>query len=461
MLIDSITRINIFYTERLIYTMKTTFRRQRAFQLRSRAAGHSTADVPEKSFFYSIRNLFKQEYHGRYFAILLRELARHEPSSFEALFELLSKRNKRFDFQFLSKELRHGNLEVTKEYEFFRGKTSRRGRFADLALLRQGIPIVLFEIKEFDGKNKGNSDQIAQYINEISNGEAKSSGFVFVSRFAPESNIARQLDDASKTLPVASIRYYELYRLLKERAGRENPLARMICDYMEDIGVTGYRKIDLKNDQKQLIFLLTQLLGFPNRNGMGRWQASDNAVAGAPDLLAKLYGNLEMLGDWLRTANPDLIKVRFRRRFYTEPYFALQKLEKALTDRKKDSEKIAILPGDGMAGYVKGGVVFFDGIGTLSSQKGDWLELGFGYALEVQMGDQQCRLWLYSQFNSRQRLETTYHETPYLNRFPDEAEAEREFSRLISKSVRAAKQHATGHLRKVLDTFRIPDIEAK
>jgi hypothetical protein len=134
---------------------------------------------------------------------------------------------------------------------------------------------------------------------------------------------------------------------------------------MEDNNVVGYRMVDLQRN-KQLSFLLTQLLGFPGKAGMGK-QGSDDAVSAGPEILSKMFGNLEMLGDWIRGENLNLIRIRFTRKFTIEPWFDLKAVGKTLKkwenekkDRNGAKEDPNVLPGN-MAKYVRvAGSIFMD-----------------------------------------------------------------------------------------------------
>jgi hypothetical protein len=81
------------------------------------------------SFFQDIRGYFKSDYDGRYLALLLREIAIHEPASIAALLELASKKSKSTLWRTLRSELLDESYSVKCEVRF--GKRRR----ADLAFL--------------------------------------------------------------------------------------------------------------------------------------------------------------------------------------------------------------------------------------------------------------------------------------------------------------------------------------
>lgn len=417
-----------------------------------------------KRFFASVCNYFGAGYHGRYFAILLRELAAHEPNSFRVIVDLLAKKAEWAGWTDVSNGLRKGMIDLFKEYEFYRPKAAQRGKYADLAFLIEGQPKVLFEIKEFDGKSNENPAQLKRYIRraEVSHGET---AFVFISRFAPEPAISKLLENArNKALPVVSVRYYEIYRVLS--AQRDGPIAKMICDYMEDIKVAGYRDINIKS--KNILFLLIQLLSFPHLHGLGRRYASDDAVDGVSEITASLFGNLEALGEWIRAAgeNRRLIKTRLTRRFYVQPQFNLKRLGKKLQKLRSESASQELpesesLP-DGIANYVvPGGSVSFNAVGPLGA--GTYFE--FGYYLEVkksgkQAGNGKCVPSLYASiWGGGIKYNDRAESSKELRTFPSEADAQRELRELIKSSLEQAKKQTTGKANAELKKFCLPAAE--
>lgn len=411
-------------------------------------------------FFGSVRSYFKLEPHGRYFSVLLRELALSEPSSFCNLLSVIAAKDRSGWTKWgdISKQLRSKSLTVDREHRYV------PKRQADLCLLENGKAKVLFEIKEFDEKKKENPDQIKSYIDYIS----RDAAFVFISRFAPERPVQRALM-MHPDRPVIALRYYEIYDALKRCSGPSAPIARMICEYMEDINVVGYRAVNLKEEDRDLSLFFAQQLGFPGRHGL-RIRQSDDALAAIPGILSRLFGNLELLGEWIRgSGNEELIPVRFMRKFEIQPYFDLVKLHKKLTKvaavvGDTSSREPPFLP-DSMQKYVTGGEVYFYAWGSIPIQ-GGWMGVQIGYTFSLCTQTQKpksktkkanCAFSLYASFFGK-GLDSrdTWESTDILRRFPTEAEAQAHFRKLLQQSLRKAKKVATGSAARKLNEFKIP-----
>jgi hypothetical protein len=402
-------------------------------------------------FFFNIRNYFRQKYHGRYFSILLQELAQNEPTSFRSILEHIKQDSEWPGWDDVAARICKRELTVTREYKF--SKPDQRRRHADLALVDEQIPVLLFEVKEYDGNNPYNPAQLTDYLTWVSD----KTGFVYISRFAPEPDAARRILAKRKTgAPVASIRYHEIYNALKANLKRKPdcPLTRMICDYLEDIGVGTYRVIDLKKEGTYLAFLLTQMLGFPHQQGMGKLH-SDLAVSKAPELMRELFGNLEVLGEWARYKNRKLIGTRFARKLAIEPEVSHKKLRRKLRD---SGDEVDELP-DGIQKYVEAGTISFKASGHIrnsSMPPGVYLIVEIGYWLYMEKNDKRIYPGLYSYFyGSHLDWDKTLSEKN-LKRFPDQRSAEAELKGLLRQSLKKALQVAHGPTRTALKQFRIP-----
>ena len=70
------------------------------------------------AFFVSIRDYFKSEYNGRYFSLILRELAQHEPLSFCLLINEIAATSNPTFWKEISKGVLNGELSVECERSF-------------------------------------------------------------------------------------------------------------------------------------------------------------------------------------------------------------------------------------------------------------------------------------------------------------------------------------------------------
>src|ERR1700691_2951870 len=80
----------------------------------------------DKGFFHNIQGYFNQGFHGRYFAILLRELAQNEPTSFARLIQLLIRKSDSSFWHSVGTSLRKKQLTVQREYPFPGAGNKRR-----------------------------------------------------------------------------------------------------------------------------------------------------------------------------------------------------------------------------------------------------------------------------------------------------------------------------------------------
>ena len=308
--------------------------------------------------FYDIRNYFDQRFSGRYISRLLRELARHEPESFCQIIGFAA-RSYGQNWGQISADIRQQKAVVDCEQVI--GGASQK-RIADLAILRDKQPILLIEIKEDDVRNPSNYAQILDYL-ELG------LPFVYLSRFPPEGTGGGTLEAAMKEgQPVASMRYRDLHRILRDN---ERPFAVMLREYLEDIGVGTYRQIEDEVKDRSLAFALTQILGFPHAQGLGRLHTKE-AIKAVPQLMQRMLDNLEYAAEWVRQANRPSIRTQFIRGFRPIPWFDLRSLGKSVNKYVKTYDLSAegdYLPG--RAGqYVRGGEVFFYAYGKNLSGPG-------------------------------------------------------------------------------------------
>ena len=325
-------------------------------------------------FFIRVRGMFSADYSGRYMSTLLCELAYQDPVAFSRIFGIDAATRD---------NLRSGALQIVPEWSFrVDGRSDRR---ADLAILRGGEPVLLVEVKEDDVASKRNPAQLADYLALVGMRKG-ATRFAHVSRYSPTVGDAAAMRQAeAKGLSVASLRYRDFYGAL-EKSGKE--FCRLFCDYLKDIGVATYKTIDFESETKELTYFLVQSLGFPHKHGMGKLH-SQRAVDGMPDTLAKLLGNLEVLGEWVQNPNASLFRHRFIRRYRPRQIFDVASLKKALASCDGD---LAEMPGNGK--FVKSGFVDFSAHGAIgggtAGEDGEgtgseWLtcEIGVSFSIET------------------------------------------------------------------------------
>ena len=333
-------------------------------------------------FFYGIRSMLSLQFSGTYFRELLRELAFQEPADFAKIFELSREQRK---------ALMCGQYQIKREWRFI-GKRGNR-RHADLTLLDGGEPILIVEVKEDDVNNPENKAQLEDYLELITSLEGQAR-FAHVSRYSPTRADRDAMVAAGRDI-ARSYRYRDVHAGLSDDPKKKRPFARMLSGYLKDIGVTKYETIDLVNERKEIAFFLAQALGFPHKTGLGKLY-SRNAVLKVPEIVGKLYGNAEVLGEWLKNSNPSLLRHRSSRKFRPYPVYDLKALARALNARPADSDDEGEIPG--LYGqFVRAGTVYFYahcaiGPGDDEAKSGNWLyvQLGFGLTLERKPEDREA-----------------------------------------------------------------------
>jgi len=387
--------------------------------------------------FYRIRSFFDAKYSGRYFSTFLRELALQEPDIFAKIFQLESEQKKRLIKQ---------QLQVELEW-FFPGQHKKK-RSADLAVLDGGEAILLIEVKEDDINNSENAAQLNDYLSLISSSSNRCS-FAHVSRYAPKQSELRAIDlqDNAK-----SYSYRDVYSALPNKG-----FSKMLADYLKDIGVAKYETIDLVKHQKEVSFFLAQALGFPHVNGLGRLY-SNNAATVVPEIIKTMYGNAEVLGDWLKSSNRDLLRQKSTRKFFPIQYYDLNALGKEVAKKKTaQASELQISPALITGGYVR---FFFSnmiGHGSNEDEKGNGLcvRVGFDLGLMKNPKDKESPIefWMYAEFSGNKLKSVS--EFKQLKGFPTEHQAMKHAGDLLRKALQKAIESGEDQ-NKSLREFVVP-----
>jgi hypothetical protein len=314
--------------------------------------------------------------------------------------------------------------------------------------------LLFIEVKEFDNSNPTNPQQLSDYLDLV----RKDVGLIYVYRFLPELEFYNKiLQPMKQGKPVVPLSYDEIYEALARQTEPNRPIAKLVCSYLEDIGVGIYRKIELKGEQGSAAkFLLAQMLGFPHAAGMGRLQGADSVRAG-PELLKALLGDIEYIGEWIRQANLKIVPQHFNQRFWINPKFDHKKLRNAL---RNGDDVIEQLPPAGIWKYVQGGTMYFESTGTIRIRRriSDYrLNVVVGIGLELDRGD-KVKPYVYSYFQHGQQFgeDDTYDESDYLPSFPTQDFALSLLSKRINRSLKLAQKQAHGLVASALEEFNLP-----
>jgi hypothetical protein len=248
------------------------------------------------------------------------------------------------------------------------------------------------------------------------------------------------------------------------KKGRPEPWSELLRDYLEDIGVSSYKiiQLDAAKDGKAVALLLTQLLGFPHAHGLGRLH-SDRAVSFIPDFFRAVLGNLEVFSDWIGDANADLFSQRFTRKFRPLQYYDLDAVRKCTLEGSE-----AFLPGR-PGEHVQSGSVYFFAQGRIASHpkakmklgRDDWLYAEVGYDFTISRGsllkdkNNPVTVALYATFYGR-GFEAAEWITPYGKTFPDEPKAQNRLRECLTKARERALNGSSGAVHEALHHFAVP-----
>lgn len=384
--------------------------------------GHTMA-----SLFSDIQGWFEDgDYSGRYLAKLLRELARHEPQTFGRVFDLPKK--------YWPTEKNDIEVVLEKNYE-------SANNFVDLALLKNGHPVLLVEIKDKDYAAKKNPDQFKRYVRFVQNFKPlQRPRLVYVSRYT----LGNWFDGNAAELILLSY-------MLNELKKSNGVLSSMIAEYLGDIGVATYQYINQSDDVegKALTFMTSHMLGFPHKHGLGSLHSAERINA-IPNLMKKLFANLEVLGLWLKSANPSLFSKAFTRGFVSNPQYD-----------EKTAKKIS--NGDDLYRCASWGWVTFYTYGALSIEKGAdgkkcWANVELGYQLILESGQKSKRpdIKLYASFYW-QGQDDLIAEKKILGFHPEEHGALVAFRSVLEGALlKAKKANPNAQIEAALKKFKIP-----
>ena len=306
-------------------------------------------------------------------------------------------------------------------------------------------------MKEFDHLAPQNPEQTSDYLRQVS----QRVGFVHVHRFVPPreetAKIERKIENG---WPVAMLSYDQIYKSVRNAAEQQRALGALLCDYLEDIGVGIYRKVD-RNDRRALAFLMAQMLGFPPQAGMGRLQG-EAAVRRGPQLISLLLGNVEVIGEWVRQSNKDIMRVHCSTRFWSDPWLNHKKLRKNLGASGGGADSLP----KGYWSYVEGGEIDFQANVSVRNERlvtNDYLHLQLGFGLKLEKAGSSVQAFAYTSFKGKGiDFDDTYKATNYFTKFPDEHRALEMFASCLRESQRKAAKVTSGAKKKLVQDITIP-----
>jgi hypothetical protein len=382
-------------------------------------AKQMAANTRSDRFFSSVTSYFKAKYEGRYFAVTLKELARTEP---EVFLQIIKKAGLSFTEAHVDALLER---ELTIDLEWWFPDKSRR---ADLAVyLEKDDPILLAEVKVEDGLR---ARQLDDYISYVKKSTARSDrrtkrykNFLFLSRYPPRLTDSKLLQLAIKNgMPVGELRHGQLHQIM---SGYGGAVTRMLLEYLEDKGMT-YQKIDLrKKDRAAVIHMGSSVLGM-RMKGLGRYR-SKSSIDLVPNLMERLFGNIEVLGTSVYFNNRQIFGNRFRRDFsvYRECDLPKKVRARVFSDKRKTTTTEDEKTDDVLESLsVVGGQLLFYAYGSFICPKGKWADLSIGIYMEL---GKKNSYWLAAEFEWRGGLGVAWEKRAsyeVFSKFPEESAAQ-------------------------------------
>lgn len=394
------------------------------------------------SFFGQIQSHLKTQHSGRLMSLILVELGRREPQAFV---DFINSGSCIPHFQKIEKRISRGDAQFETEWRF------ENGRFADVAVLLDGAPVIVIEVKEDDLNSEISRAQLADYLEWVeSNPQAH---FIHFSRYFPQ-KASSFLKRAIKSGRVHDLRYRDLHRAALANIKRQKnvSISFMCIEYLEEIGVINYRNIDLEKDRKALTFLVIQMAGFPHSHGMGRHQSAYN-TSRAPILLGELVGNATALGEWLYNKNSISFANSPSSRFKCSAGYAPDKLANATGDIEgiTTDENIAQLPDE----WVEQGILTVFTRAKLNKNPKDpnnYCYIEMGYQIIVG-GPDKCAAQIFLYAQAFWKTDYIYEASDWIEEFPSEALATEVFSKLLKKVL---KKSLKSSAPKALANVQVP-----
>ena len=298
------------------------------------------------SFFKEIKNKLrdeKEDYGGRYLALILREVINEEP---DVASEIWGSKLK--------------NFKTTKEWSF----QGRRGpRSADLAAtdVASGDALALLEIKYEDHKSEKNTEQLQDYLDYC---EKRGLPFVYLTRHLPPDS---DLDLVEKKRHCS---YSELVQKLEKSKVHGSPVVGMLCDFLREDGFVFQPRID--KDALKLLIAKSALLS-------DRTKYSDQRITTeVPRTFETILNNVSVIGDLFYAEHGDgtgFFKQRPKLDYRFVPQIDVTKAHRHFTE--EEEEVVELDPN-----WVSSADFWASAVFRFPGTKWAGFDLGFVFSLE-------------------------------------------------------------------------------
>lgn len=319
------------------------------------------------SFFGTVKSWLSQDFGGRYFSLVLKEVITNNPKIMWILFPDLDKKKK---------------YKIESEY-FFYGVTKRRR--ADLAILEieSGVVVGLVEVKYDDERSEGVSAQLNDYIAICKN---ENIPFVYLLK-----NIMPKTEQnlLNKTKISKRVLYYsDLYQAIKSKH-KPDHLTKMMLDFIGEETMIFENKISNNN----LVALIMNACWVKHQHGLGK-TFGKRLSESAPETLQALIVNMRLLSN------------RFHEEYGATNYTKRPTVNFRFKPMYNSSQgAIEELKSEGCisADYVNGGKLqcysWYNIKNWSAGKEGKWyggIEFGFYSVLDSQNKRQPLKTWLYA-----------------------------------------------------------------
>ena len=238
------------------------------------------------AFFSEVKSFFKEEFSGRYFEIILKNIAIEVPSVLKPLIGNQYKKN----------------IRIETEHHY------KSGRKADIAIFAgEGVDVVefLIEVKIKDSimeaKNKTN-DQLQDYLEWAMDPEAKNKRkFILLTAYSIDKEYQERIKQAEvKAEHIYISKFHEDLKLNKE-SSRESNAIDLLLHYLIEEGYAMYKLNDNNDDIEALkSFLVLNFL--IHESGHGRVKSKLNISLG-PLVFSKLINNFQLISSRVSSDN--------------------------------------------------------------------------------------------------------------------------------------------------------------
>jgi hypothetical protein len=309
------------------------------------------------NFFSAIQGYFSTEFSGRYLGVLLVEVCRVDPLPFK----------KYFAARFGDSRYRACELSMNTEAAF---RTRSGRRRADLAVIANGNPAALIELK-FDDKlmprRQGKAAQLSDYLRNCS---ADGLDFLLLSKDPPSGPEAKQLRRSRQRWAYISD-FAEHFRAAK------HPASRMLFDYFRE------RRLVVEPLNEDYLYRFFHRLLKPWRHS-GRIVSKD-ALSEGPSQFQALLANMRLmamdLATKIRSQGSNARNRAPTTDFAIYPEFGADALRRELSRTRRKGGAI-----EAPDKARRGGRVYVYAVQPLGGKGKKWLDLEYGLGFEIRPG---------------------------------------------------------------------------